>query len=1472
MALLLAGRFEPQDHPEGADAIDQALAHQEASRYPSIQAPDPTPPPPEYALFQGRRPVTTGPGESTRGLLPTSLGPAPWDAGSDPLLAGLPDALRLNPAEVRRGPRGAARRGLNFVAVAPAFLDASGADAAIAAIGRHARIVASLPDAVFEVWVEAPQIDGLLDEPAVAHVRAAEPAHRISPDLGALPRLSRHEAARPDLLVRATIVPGQDGDTLQHRIEAVAGVSEVTPDLFGGGYQLRVDYRQVAALLRLDEIAWVEPVHDFLLQNAEGVPMVQMGSAEDGLFARPFDDAGVDGGGIDTNGDGRRINDGSDTIPPQIVGVVDNGISVDAVSFSQTRTQTSIPIIGPIGSKHRKVHAIQNAGDSGTSCDAQLSGGSTHGNVVASILSANASSLGVRATRPALDGGSAPLNLSLDGVARGSRILMEDAATTAVCTLGSLVEHGGNISPGVLADRLNAAICPIIPPPTGVCSAVGVGGGGDLHVVVLPFGAPVNFGNVMQSIVFGSYPAEAVDVDTFLYNNRDTMVVIPVGNIGGTLGSGRLNTMFPIYPDWFDARVDTDNPNDPHGLQVTPPSTAKNSISVGSSLYDCFTLFGTADCETRPNTFSSKGPASVESLRMAPILTAPSFDPLFGPFTGGVAVFSSRDNDNLNPVEAQLDEAHFGTSYSSAFVGGQALLVRDYFQQGFYPTGALGPAGDRMPKISGALVKAALAASADFGETVPVTTQDGNELAIRRSRAREVTVCCGASEIIGNNEQGYGSSVLTQVLPLANWPDSFVLHPSSGAPREYPAAGLLVWDTLSTGEAVIDNTGHTSASHLFRIASPDVVTTASGGIAVARAQLRLAVAWPDRPSAAGGGGPLINDLDLMLEGPGPDNCLDPADVKPDGSACPGGSAADNVFYDGNRYGTLSNSTLDQWSKPRGATGELHDKRNPLEAIHLSADPNNDLSNADSSLYLGRWRVTVKRGLGGAVPGSITIGAAASEDTNGNGRLDSGEDTNSNGLLDLPGQDFGLVVSGPVFLDETPPAIGPATFPSSHISFDRTRYRCADAAGISIFDGTPGAGTSRSRSSTTVQVLNATGILAETEGNLTFTTGTAAGATASVGLPVRLAVPTIAGNGILEADTGATLVATYAPPGQRAVVARAPVDCNPDLIGGTFLAENGAQQGQVTIQGGCDDDPFPDAGEVVSYGIALRNRARADSYTHVVATLTPSGTGAAAVRVLDSPKDLGTLPAGATIPAFFEVYVDPVALGALPVASRVVNLTLTLDSSERGARLARQTYAFTHALGSDRDERFYSTDHPNGGREVRDFDRDLAIERAGGFDPSTGTNVPREDVTFASLFTGTGAPIGHFTNELGEDLNRNGIFDGSEREVIPNGVVDPGILNSNNPADAAHRVPWDLDRNGGGRPVSSAASRRRCSMPTRPRPATRTASASGTPATETSRRLRGSRPRATTRRSPAMRRRRRRPNTSSTCSNRRSSPR
>ncbi|HYV17475.1 MAG TPA: thrombospondin type 3 repeat-containing protein [Verrucomicrobiae bacterium] len=1383
-ALLFGGRLQPlNEGPE--DPVERAMLVAQAKRAERLALPEPTPPPPEFSPLGGAIPVRVLEGDRTRGMLLTAQGHVDWDADKDAIAARMPAAVRLAGAEVRRGERGTLRPGLAYLRLSSTEIAARGIDAVQAEVTRHARILGWLPESTIVAWVEARDLEALARAPEIERTRAVEPYHKIAPTLGTLPRLSAAEASNPNLLARVSFVPGRGGEAALEALRRLDGVSELAPDASDDdGVQLRVRFDRVASLARRDDVLAIEPVPDFVLANAEDVPTIQAGSAEDARFARPFDDAGVDGGGIDTNGDGQRLNDGSDLVPPQIVAITDNGISLDTVSFAQTLTATIVAGI-PLGPQHRKIQAIQNVTDSGTSCDGVLSGGTTHGNVVASIIGAWSSALGATASRPGSGGPTAPRHENLDGVARGARIIMQDAATTLFCTVNSLIEKGGNVSPGSLLDRLNAAVS---------------SGGTQVHLSIFPFGVP-NYGPVFQ-IVTDPYSAEAIQIDTFLYNNRDYMVFMPAGNNGGNVGSSRLGLMLRTIPDLFNGTAADDDPNVPSPIQVSPPATAKNLVGVGAGLSDCFTFFGTSDCEGSIASFTSRGPATAQSLRMAPMLTAPAVDLSGTPYFQEATVFRSSDNDNLAPVEAQLDEGSMGTSFAAAALTGAAAIVRDYFAQGFYPAGARGTAAERMPGVSGALVKAALAASADFNEGgIGTQGQDNNERNLRRTRCLDLGTVSGvAVGIMCNSEQGYGRPVLTSVLPLANWSDQFVLHPVSLTPRENPAAGLLVWDQRSTGEPLIDNGASTSRTHVFRVASPGTVTTATGGTAVAAAQLRLALAWIDPPSPSNSGGPLINDLDLRLEGPGRDSCLDSTDTKPDGTPCPANAAADNVFYDGNDYaGGNNNAFTDQWSKARTAAQEVHDKRNPVEAVHLTADPNNDQSFADSPLYVGRWRVTVKRGLGGATPGAITIapGPDADEDDNNNGRLDAGEDENGNGLLDLPGQAYALVVSGPIFLAEPPPAAGPQAFPASRIRFDRVAYGCADNAVASILDTTPAASAALSSSSTTFTVLAADGAVLDTETALSFN-ATGTGATTSVPIPIRLDGPAVSGNGILEADSGRVVRARYAPAGQTAVEARAAVRCSPDLIEASFTTQGGqALAGQVAIRGGCDDDAFPDAGEVVSYGIALQNRSRESRYADVTATLTPSGPGAGAVRVLDSPRQVGLLPNGGANAVFFQVYVDPAAVAALPAASRLVTLRLDLDSSDRGTRLARQSYSFAHALNSDRDERRYSTDFIAGGREVRDLNRNGVIDPPGQIDPVLGYQLPAEDATFSSLFSGSGAPAGHFTNELGEDLDLSGTLTGSERDLLPNGVVDRGLLNSNNPLDPAHRTPWNFDNNAGG---------------------------------------------------------------------------
>jgi hypothetical protein len=731
-----------------------------------------------------------------------------------------------------------------------------------------------------------------------------------------------------------------------------------------------------------------------------------------------------------------------------------------------------------------------------------------------------------------------------------------------------------------------------------------------------------------------------------------------------------------------------------------------------------------------------------------------------------------------------------------------------------------------------ASTRPAITASADFNEGgLNRQNEDTSERYVRRTRCLDVGIVAGTNVgIICNSEQGYGRAVGTNVFPLENWSNEFQLHPGGANVREYPAAGLLVWDSLATGEPGLDNTT-TSVSHTFLVDTPNAIDLGGGSFVATESHLRVSLAWLDRPGVAGAGGPLINDLDLALQSPGPDNTLD---------------TGDDIYYIGNHYGPATDSAvLDQWSI--GSIGAppagLSDPRNNTEGIHLAGDPNNDAFGiptgattppaafGDSQIHIGTWRVTVQRGVGGAVPGSLTVDVT-DEDVSGDGRLDSycngGSTPNivctakadcggsgtcdpEDGLGSIPGllettsQPFALVVAGPVFRDpaDAAPAAGPAAsaFPAQMASLDSIRYDCSSDAVLTIQDPSGSCNATVAQTATTFSVLDPAGNVTETESNFTFSSS---GATCtSQGVPVRLGTVGIA-NGILDVETGDTIVATYDNTVTAAVSASAPINCDPDLINASFASATGLAftQSQYTVGGGCDQDAHLDSGEVVTYGVALQNRSRADDYADLNAILTPTAGAAGAVRVLDSPKNMGRLPGSGLTSAFFHVFVDSARIPINP-NDRWVEFTLNLDSLYKGVRIAQQSYTFRHALDSDWESLHYSTDYPDGGREVRDLNRNLVIDpvntitetRERSLDPFLTFFVPDEDITFNSMFV-VDPSTGVVNNIIGEDLNNNMVLDGGE-ERIPDGVLNRGILVDGVTPNPLDDVPWNLDNNDGG---------------------------------------------------------------------------
>ena len=213
--------------------------------------------------------------------------------------------------------------------------------------------------------------------------------------------------------------------------------------------------------------------------------------------------------------------------------------------------------------------------------------------------------------------------------------------------------------------------------------------------------AAIGKGSFVQNHSWGaannSYDSEASFLDTALFNNPDFVVTASAGNRGAA-GTGTLGS----------------------------PSTAKNAICVGGNdvaqpdnlFIDCL-WDGVAGC-TSADLGSSRGPVSGVGRTKPDIMDY---------IWSSVSVGGEQMANDLPSAMCQTDATKTvywnyvnlgnegGTSFAAPDVAGLALLVRDYFQQGFYPTGVATPANVRTP--AGSLVKAVILAS---GEAMAATS------------------------------------------------------------------------------------------------------------------------------------------------------------------------------------------------------------------------------------------------------------------------------------------------------------------------------------------------------------------------------------------------------------------------------------------------------------------------------------------------------------------------------------------------------------------------------------------------------------------------------------------------------------------------------------------------------------------------------------------------------------------------------
>jgi hypothetical protein len=184
-----------------------------------------------------------------------------------------------------------------------------------------------------------------------------------------------------------------------------------------------------------------------------------------------------------------------------------------------------------------------------------------------------------------------------------------------------------------------------------------------------------------------------------MWEHKDMLIVFAAGN------SGTGNAEFSVYS----------------------PSTNKNGLSVGSTRKQ---NDAAASADQSISSFSSRGWSS--DGRIKPDIMAPGCN---------TSVKNDKNVTSGNCV-ADGNDTGCGTSYAAPILVGAAALARQYFTEGFYPSGAKNAADVLTP--SAALLKGILLNSAQA-----ITGKDN---------------AGGAITPIPSNEQGWGQVQLVQSL------------------------------------------------------------------------------------------------------------------------------------------------------------------------------------------------------------------------------------------------------------------------------------------------------------------------------------------------------------------------------------------------------------------------------------------------------------------------------------------------------------------------------------------------------------------------------------------------------------------------------------------------------------------------------------------------------------------------------------
>lgn len=319
----------------------------------------------------------------------------------------------------------------------------------------------------------------------------------------------------------------------------------------------------------------------------------------------------------------------------------------------------------------------------------------------------------------------------------------------------------------------------------------------DLLGTMYNMGASV-FSNSWGENATSGYDSSAQSIDSFLQSHLETLVFFAAGN------EGDPNLTPGVSPQ----------------SSTNTPGTFKNGLTVGAGLNDHQSwlsyTYGAADGNFNPDAlakFSSRGPTL--DGRIKPEIVAPGF------FVTA-ALGSSTGSYHTGVV------GKAGTSMATPNAASMALIVKEYFESGYYYTGPTNATAQFTP--SGALLKAMLIASGQPMSTIFATYDGGNSYS--------VTGIAGYP----NNDQGYGRIQVDRVLNFAR---------SGNDPLS-----LYVVGDMDTGSPMYKTFTAAGQFHTytFRTASAQSV--------------RVVLSYTDPVPASGSSSTMVNDLRISVTGGG----------------------------------------------------------------------------------------------------------------------------------------------------------------------------------------------------------------------------------------------------------------------------------------------------------------------------------------------------------------------------------------------------------------------------------------------------------------------------------------------------------------------------------------------------------------------------------------------------------------------------